>query len=64
MQTKLKMLAYLGKQRNEFVESGNEKKLQIQKGNLEAKIESVHTSITSMVELKMEQLVEEPEINT
>ena len=64
MQTQFKMLAYLDKQTHEFVASGNEKKLQRQKGNLEAKIESVHTLITNMVELKMEQLLEEPEITT
>ena len=64
MQIQFKILAYLDKQTHEFVTSGNEKKLQRQKGNLEAKIESVHTLITSMVELKMEQLLEEPEITT
>ena len=34
------------------------------KGNLEVKIECVHTLLTSIVELKMEQLLEEPEITT
>ena len=62
MQSQFKMLAYLDKQMHEFIALGNEKKLQRQKGNLEVKIESMHTLITSMVELRMEQLPEEPEI--
>ena len=47
---------------HQFIALRNEKKLQRQKGNLDAKIESMHTLITSIMKLKMEQLLEEPEI--
>ena len=56
------MLQHLDRETKELLTSKNERKLQRHQANLSAKIEEAHALVTSLVEIKIEQGLEEEEI--
>jgi hypothetical protein len=63
LKNNLKMLKRLGEQTKGIIESKNERKCQRHQSNLETKINDTHALITSIVELKIAENIEEEVIN-
>ncbi|CAB4029540.1 Hypothetical predicted protein [Paramuricea clavata] len=63
LRNNLKMLKRLGEQTKDIIESKNERKWQRHQSNLETKLNDTHALITSIVELKIAENIEEEVIN-
>ena len=63
LKNNLKMLKRLGEQTKDIIESKNERKWQRHQSNLETKLNDTHALITSIVELKIAENIEEEVIN-